>query len=65
MIDRIKRALREQDWRNAATLGGVLATSGSMACIVALPTEPFGGLAAMALAGIMVSLYSESTEGRR
>ena len=62
MMDRIRQAFREQDWRDALTIGGVVASAGAMGSIVAAPGEPCGALALFALVGILVAMYSEARE---
>lgn len=61
MIERIKHALREQDWRQATTIVAVNAVAVSMACAIRLPDDASLFLP-IALVGVLVAMYSEARE---
>lgn len=59
MIDRIKRPLREQDWRRAATIGGVTASLGAVWTMSILPGTLCPELGVAALLGALVAMATE------
>lgn len=59
-MNTIRHALNAQDWRQAATIGGITAALGGVWCMAMLPGTLCPELGAVAVAGALVAMVTEA-----